>query len=331
MPGHPEHAGRLKSVWDKIEAGNLRERMVTLVPKPLSEHTILLAHTTPHINQLGQIEAMSDSRLTLLDADTYMTPDSYTIARIGAGAACMAVDAVFDGDADNALVASRPPGHHATADKAMGFCLLNNVAIAARYAQKEHDAKRVMIVDFDVHHGNGTNDIFYDDDSVLFLSTHQHPLYPGSGMLEDTGRGKGEGYTINIPLRAGSGDDAMERLYEEIVWAAAERFKPELILVSAGFDAHWADPLAGLNLTLEGFANMTRELIGMADELCDGRVVFVMEGGYDLEAVGHGMANVARCLLGDSDIVDEMGKPKDEREPDVEHLIRSLQQVHRLD
>jgi acetoin utilization deacetylase AcuC-like enzyme len=330
MPGHPEHAGRLKSVLKKIEEGGLRDRMQTIVPKPLSEHTIMLAHTSQHLDMLGQIEAMSDSQLYMIDADTYMNPGSYTIARLSAGGVCAAVDAVMSKGAENALAAVRPPGHHATASQAMGFCLLNNIAIAARHAQQEHGAGRVMIVDFDVHHGNGTNDIFYEDDSVLFVSTHQYPLYPGSGALEDTGRGAGMGYTINVPLRAGSGDHALERVFEDVVWVAAERFKPELMLVSAGFDGHWADPLAGLRLTLNGYARLTRELMAMADELCGGKVVFVMEGGYDLEVIGTGMANVARCLLGDDDIADPLGAPKDDSEPDVEHLIRSLRDVHDL-
>jgi acetoin utilization deacetylase AcuC-like enzyme len=330
MPGHPEHAGRLRSVLKKLDDANLNERLLALTPKPLSEHTILLAHTADHINQLGQIEAMSDSPLVMLDADTYMTPNSYTIARLAAGGVCRAVDAVMDGEADNALAAVRPPGHHATAGRAMGFCLLNNIATAARHAQDTHGVKRVMIVDYDVHHGNGTQDIFYDDGSVLFISTHQHPLYPGTGMLDETGAGAGLGATLNIPLRAGSGDKAFARLYDEIVWKAAERFKPELILVSAGFDAHWADPLAGLRLTLSGYAHLTRELIRMAETLCEGRIVFVMEGGYDLEVIGHGMANTARALLGDTGISDPLGAPQDAAEPDVDHLIASLHELHGL-
>ncbi|MEL6272120.1 MAG: histone deacetylase, partial [Chloroflexota bacterium] len=247
------------------------------------------------------------------------------------GAVCMAVDTVLDGEADHALVAVRPPGHHATASTPMGFCLLNNVAIAARHAQKVHNLQRVLIVDYDVHHGNGTNDIFYEDDSVYFISTHQFPLYPGSGGLNDTGRGKGDGYTMNIPVRAGTGDKSMARLYEEVIWKAVERYQPQLIIVSAGFDAHHADPLAGLKFTLTGYAHLTRELIRMAESVCDGNIVFAMEGGYDLEVIGTGMANVARCLLGDKDIVDTMGEPKDDSEPDINHLIESLKTVHELD
>jgi len=314
-----------------MQDGNLRDRMVTLTPKPLDEHTILLAHTSRHLNMLGQIEAMSDSQLYMIDGDTYMTPDSYTIARMSAGGVCMAVDTVLDGEADNALAAVRPPGHHAVAGQAMGFCLLNNVAVAARHAQKTHNLQRVLIVDYDVHHGNGTNDIFYEDDSVYFISTHQYPLYPGSGMLQDTGKGVGDGYTMNIPLRAGNGDKNFARIFEEIIWKAAERYQPELIIVSAGFDAHHADPLAGLNLTLTGFAHLTRELIRMAEQICGGKIVFAMEGGYNLEVIGTGMANVARCLLGDKDIVDTMGTPRDDSEPNIDHLIKSLQEVHELD
>ncbi len=330
MPNHPERAARLKSVYKHLKTGGLRERMVEYEPEPLSEHTILLAHTKQHINRLGDIEAMNESRLFMLNADTYMTGDSYTIARLAADGVCTAVEAVLDGEVDNALAAVRPPGHHATASEAMGFCLLNNIAIAARHAQQQYDIDRVMIVDYDVHHGNGTQDIFYEDGSVFFLSTHQSPLYPGSGMLEEAGSGAGEGYTLNVPLRAGTGDKGLRQIYEQVVWPAVERFQPELILVSAGFDGHWDDPLAGLSLTLDGYVHLTREIIRMAESVCDGRVVFVMEGGYNLDVIGNGIANVVRCLLGDEDTVDPIGGPKDDREPDVSHLIDSVRDVHDL-
>jgi acetoin utilization deacetylase AcuC-like enzyme len=331
MSGHPEFAGRLKSVWQRMQVDGLQERLIELTPKPIPEATILLAHEPSQLNQLGDIEAMSNSPLVLLDADTYMTPNSYTIARLAAGGVCMAVDAVLDGEADNALAAVRPPGHHATDTTSMGFCLINNVAIAARHAQETHGIERVMIVDYDVHHGNGTQDIFYDDDSVFFISTHQVPLYPGSGMLEETGIGTGEGATLNVPLRAGTGDAGFRQIYEEIVWPAAERFQPQLILVSAGFDAHWQDPLGGLRLSLDGFAHLTRELIRMADELCDGKIVFSMEGGYNLEVIGAGFANVARCLLGEDEIDDPLGTPPDDNEPDVRPVIDTVKEIHDLD
>lgn len=329
MPGHPEHAARLKSVLKKIEEGGLRQRLDRLTPKPLLEETILLAHSRSHLDQLGQFEALNDSQLYMLDGDTYMVPESYTIARLAAGGACQAVDAVLEDEAQYALAAVRPPGHHATAERAMGFCLLNNVAIAARHAIKAHDLQRVMIVDFDVHHGNGTQDILYDDDQVLFISTHQHPLYPGSGMLEETGSGKGEGYTLNVPMPARSSDSNYRRVFDEIIWKAAERYQPELIIVSAGFDAHWADPLAGMRVSLDGFAHLTRELIRMADTYCDGCIVFAMEGGYDLEVIGNGFTNVARIMLGD-DPIDPVGKPQETVEPNITPLIEQVKAIHDL-
>lgn len=330
MSGHPEHAARLKSVYEHLAKDGLQERLLSLTPKPLDEHTIMLAHHRDLLDKLGTIEALMETKLHLVDGDTYMTENSYTVARLAAGGACLAIDAIFDDEADNALAAVRPPGHHARPNQAMGFCLLNNIAIAARHAQETHGIDRVMIVDFDVHHGNGTQDIFYEDDSVLFISSHQSPLYPGSGMFEEVGHGEGEGYTINIPLRAGTGDNGMKAIYDEIVWKAAERFEPELILVSAGFDAHWADPLGGMRLTLDGFAHLSRELIRMAETFCDGDIAFIMEGGYNLLAIGAGFANIARTLQGDATIDDPLGKPDNLTEADVSAVIETVKKIHRL-
>jgi acetoin utilization deacetylase AcuC-like enzyme len=213
----------------------------------------------------------------------------------------------------------------------MGFCLLGNIAIGARFAQREHSIKRVLIVDFDVHHGNGTEAMFYDDDTVMFISTHQSPFYPGTGATSDIGEGPGRGYTINIPLGAGHGDSSYAQLYEHVVWPAARRFRPELILVSAGFDAHWTDPLAQMRLSLTGYAHLTRELLKLAEELCGGKIVFVMEGGYHLDVLSHGVRNIAHALLGDSDISDPLGPPHDKRrEPEVGRLIEQLRTVHDL-
>lgn len=331
MSGHPEHAGRLSSVWQHIKDAALTERLTPLKPQLLAESTILLAHDAELLNSLGNIESLIDSRLYMLNPDTYMVPNSYTIARLAAGGVCAAVDAVMDGETDNALVAVRPPGHHATPSTAMGFCLLNNIAIGARHAQDTHGINRVMIVDYDVHHGNGTQDIFYFDEDVLFLSTHQSPLFPGTGMLQEIGEGPGAGTTINVPLRAGTGDKSLAQIYHEVVWPAAERFQPELIMVSAGFDAHWRDPIGGMRLTLNGFDHLTRELMAMADKLCDGKIVFVMEGGYDLEVIGMGMMNVARALLGDDKIEDPLGPAPMKSEPKVERVIASVKNLHNLD
>jgi acetoin utilization deacetylase AcuC-like enzyme len=204
------------------------------------------------------------------------------------------VDRVIDGELDNAFVAVRPPGHHAERERAMGFCLFNNVAVAARHLTSAHGLQRVMIVDWDVHHGNGTQHIFYDDPGVLFVSLHQHPLYPGTGLTTETGTGVGEGFTINVPLPSGLGDNDYLAVVDRIVVPAARRFAPEFILVSAGFDAHRRDPLAGMRVTEQGFDEMSRRLLGAARESAGGKLVAVLEGGYDLRALVDSTAVVIR-------------------------------------
>jgi acetoin utilization deacetylase AcuC-like enzyme len=236
---------------------------------------------------------------------------------------------VLSGKADNALAAVRPPGHHAMPSHAMGFCIFGNVAIGARYAQKVYGIERVMIVDYDVHHGNGTEAMFYDDPSVLFVSTHQYPFYPGTGALNDIGTGAGKGYTVNIPLSAGHGDNNYAQVFEKVVWKVAARFQPQLILVSAGFDAHFSDPLAQMRLSLTGYAHLTRELLAMAKQFCGGKIAFVMEGGYNLQALSSGVLNIAHALLGNPDVSDPMGLDK-KPEPDITPLITSLQKLHGL-
>ena len=212
----------------------------------------------------------------------------------------------------------------------MGFCLLGNVAIAARYAQNRFGVERILIVDYDVHHGNGTEAMFYDDPSVLYISTHQYPFYPGTGAVTDVGTGQGIGYTVNIPLPAGSGDTNYAQVFEQIIWAAAERFAPQLILVSLGFDAYWDDPLAGMRLTLSGYSRLAGEVMQMAHRFCEGKVVFLLEGGYNLDALRYGVGNVARLLLGDPP-TDPLGAPSDTRpDPDIADLIARVQKLHQL-
>jgi len=327
MPGHPEHGGRLRAVWQKMEESHVDEAVLPLLPEPIDEATLLLGHTHQHLTKLGTLEAHHQGGIALIDADTYMTPLSYTIARRSVGAVILGVDSVLDGTAHQAVVATRPPGHHATRNRAMGFCLLGNVAIAARYAQLEYGLKRVAIVDFDVHHGNGTQDILEEDDSVLFVSTHQHPLYPGTGMAEEIGSGQGEGFTVNIPMSAGSGDRNYATVFDEIVWKAVTRFSPELIIVSAGFDAHWADPLGGMRLSLQGFQHLTGQLNQMANRFCEGRIVYAMEGGYDLEVMGCGFTNMVGQLAG-LPLLDPLGASPNAHEPDVSVLIDRLRHLH---
>jgi acetoin utilization deacetylase AcuC-like enzyme len=330
LPGHPEHAGRIQAVWSKLEESGLASRMKRAEATPVTDEQILAVHEARYLDVFQQIALLSPDEVGMLDHDTYALSVSPEVARLAAGGVVDAVGMVLRGEADNALAAVRPPGHHAIPRRGMGFCLLGNIAIAARHAQKAHGIERVLIVDYDVHHGNGTQDMFYDDDSVLFISTHQSPFYPGTGRLDEMGSGKGKGYTLNIPLPAGQGDKNYATIFEQIVWPAARRFQPGLILVSAGFDAHWTDPLASMKLSLTGYGTLTRQLIAMAKELCGGKIVFVMEGGYNLEALGYGVANIARALLGDDEISDPLGGDNRHREPDISALIQQIKTLHQL-
>ncbi|MEO1290054.1 MAG: histone deacetylase [Chloroflexota bacterium] len=294
---HPEHPGRIEAVWNLLKEAGLTDRMQTVIPSAVTDEQILRVHTQKHVDTLQMISQQDE--MMMFDQDTYALPQSPQIARLAAGGVIEAVNSVMTGTVDNAMVAVRPPGHHATPNRAMGFCILSNIAIGARHAQAIHGAKKVMIIDYDVHHGNGTQDVFYDDGSVLFVSTHQYPYYPGTGALMDIGEGAGDGTTLNIPLRAGHGDASYKQIFEKVILPAAKRFQPNLMMVSAGFDAHHADPLAMMRLTHTGYAHLTRQLKQMADELCDGKIIFVMEGGYDLPALAHGMRNIANVLLDD--------------------------------
>ncbi len=327
MQGHPEFAGRLQAVRQELASDGLVDLVVQLEAVAASEEAIRRIHTQRYLERLQQTTRLSGT--VMMGVDTYVTPQSYAVAQLAAGGVCQAVGAVLDGTVDNALALIRPPGHHATPSAGMGFCLINNVAVAARYAQYEHGIERVLIVDYDVHHGNGTQEAFYADPSVLYVSTHQFPLYPGTGLLHETGQAEGEGYTLNIPLPSGVGDEGYTQVFEEIVLPAAHRFEPELVLVSAGLDAHWADPLAQMRLTLTGYDALTRKLVLFADEGCSGHIVFVMEGGYDLQVLGHGWANITRALLHDSAVDDPIGGTH-RGETSIDSLIHRIQQIHNL-
>jgi len=292
-PGHPERPERLSAIRAALVGAGLWDRLRPIAPTPAAQEDLLRVHTREHLEAVRQTAGAGG--LVWFDADTYAGPDSYDAALLAAGGVCAAVDAVAKGDVRAAFCAVRPPGHHASAGRAMGFCLLNNVAVAARHAQTACDLKRILIVDFDVHHGNGTQDIFYADGSVFYISTHQWPHYPGTGAAAETGAGAGAGRNLNLPLPAGSGDSEVLAALDKGL-AKAEAFKPDLVLVSAGFDGHRDDPLAGFALTEDGYAEITRHIRRLAEKSARGRIVSVLEGGYDLGALGRSVVAHVRAM-----------------------------------
>jgi acetoin utilization deacetylase AcuC-like enzyme len=301
--------------------------VTAVAPQPATIEQLQRVHD---IRLIQHIERVSQRGGGLLDqGDTYATAESYDLARLAAGACCAVLDRIMEGEAKNGFALVRPPGHHAEFSRVSGFCLFNNIAAAARQAQVVHGAKRVLIVDFDVHHGNGTQDIFYEDDTVLFTSLHLFTpfFYPGIGSLREVGLQKGEGYTLNVPLPPQVGDAGYGRILDELVLPAARQFQPDIILVSAGFDAHWQDPLAMAGLSLTGYGRMAQTLVQLADELCQGRILFVLEGGYKLDVLRLGIANVFQALNGRNEIFDPIG-PMPEPERDVTDLLEALRQRH---
>ena len=284
-PGHPEQPARYRVVMDALcRDTELWSRVVEIEADEARRGYIQSCHTPQHFKHVERVIRDGGG---YLDSDTLVSVHSLEAALRGAGAACQAIDAVMAGAAGNAFVPVRPPGHHATANRAMGFCVFNNVAVAARYAQSRHKViERVAIIDWDVHHGNGSQGIFYDDPSVFFFSTHQYPWYPGTGARGETGQGRGLGYTLNVPLRALTPAREHRRTFDSAVSEIAARFTPDLVIISAGFDSHEGDPLGQLQLENEDFVQMTRVVKQWADEACQGRLVSCMEGGYNLDTLG---------------------------------------------
>jgi len=282
---HPESPDRLIAIDEHLRRNGLMESLVTVAPGEPSEDDVARVHDPDYLRRLELACRRGD--LTLESEDTYLSKNSYGIALLAAAGAVAGADAVASGRVDRAFCAVRPPGHHAGRAEGMGFCLLNNTAIAARYLQARHGVSRILIVDWDVHHGNGTQSIFLTDPTVFFFSIHENPtfLYPGTGRRWEIGKGAGEGYTLNAPMAPGSGDAEYRLAFEQMLPPAMERFRPEFVVISAGFDAHRDDPLADIQLTDEGFGFMSRFVADLANAHCGGRIVSILEGGYERESL----------------------------------------------
>jgi acetoin utilization deacetylase AcuC-like enzyme len=295
-PGHPECPQRVTAIIDRIEADGLLGRCVALASRPITDAELFRVHTPDYLRIVA--EDVADGLVVLSTGDTAIKGEAtLDAARRAAGGLLLAVDAVCTGRVENAFAVVRPPGHHATPSKGMGFCLFNNVALAARHAQTTHGLERVLIVDWDVHHGNGTQETFYEDASVLFFDTHQSPLYPGSGHADETGRGAGEGFTINCPFPAGAGRREIVGAFRDRLVPAADRFRPQLVLVSAGFDSRVGDPLGRFTLTDADFAELTAIVREIADRHAGGRIVSTLEGGYALAGLASAAAAHVTALL----------------------------------
>jgi acetoin utilization deacetylase AcuC-like enzyme len=324
---HPENARRLEVIVAELERSGLKQRLTPVPPRPATEAELALVHHQAYIDHIKEVARQGGG---WLDIETVMSPGSYTAALYAAGGAIRAVDAVMAGEVSSAFALVRPPGHHATPRQAMGFCIFNNVAIAARHALKEHGLDRVAIIDFDVHHGNGTQEAFYDDPTVLYISIHEYPHYPGTGGIEETGEGRAAGTNINIPLPAGCGDAEYEQAFLQVVAPAVKRYRPGFILVSAGFDAARGDELADMQVTVNGFARMASIINELAVEQCGGRVVLCLEGGYDLAAMASAVRSIFEVLLGESEKEGRAGPPPQSSAPDIETLIKAVKKTHGL-
>ncbi len=293
-PFHPERPERLKPLLDLSE-GLDSQRFQLLPPRPALREEIEYCHSSEY---LDLVQSTSKTNRYALDGDTITSRDSFGVGLLAVGGFLKLLDSIGARECRNGFALVRPPGHHALKDRAMGFCLFNTVAIGTHYLKHRYGAKRILIMDWDVHHGNGTQDAFYREPWVLYLSTHQYPYYPGTGAIEEVGMGKGEGYTVNIPLPGGCGDQEYLRVFKEIVVPVAAKYKPEWILVSAGFDPHQRDPLGGMAVTEQGFGAMASLLVDLAEKHAGGKIAFLLEGGYDLKALKGSVAAVLQEMEG---------------------------------
>lgn len=294
--GHPERPERLQAAMRVLEGTGLLDKLDVVSPRDAKVKEIELVHPMRHIQKVREVAEAGGG---WLDPDTHVSPRSYDAALRSAGAALEGIERIVAGQADNAFCLVRPPGHHATAERGMGFCLFNNNAVASRFAMEEFGIKRIFILDWDAHHGNGIQDIFYDDPRVLYASLHQYPHYPGSGSFHEVGSGKGEGFTVNFPFPAHSGEEAYLAAFDQVILPIARQFEPELVLISAGYDGHFSDPLCSMLLGAVDYAAMAERLKALAEEFCGGKMMASLEGGYDLTGIAASITNTIAVMAGE--------------------------------
>lgn len=323
--GHPERPERLETVRQALAGAGWWEPFPCLEPLVLPKEVMFAVHSSTYLANLERICARGQH----YDMDTYTTPASWELAHKAAGGAAAVAAAVWHGDSRRGFALTRPPGHHATPDRAMGFCLMNNIALAAEYLVQEAGAQRLAIIDLDLHHGNGTQDIFYSRNDIFYISTHQYPHYPGTGQLEETGAGSGRGFTANFPLLPFSGDQAFRTVMSELILPLLDRFSPQMILVSYGFDPHWRDPLGNLRLSAKVYGEIVAQLVDWAGRNCDGRLAMVLEGGYDLEAAHACTLSVAGALLAEP-ARDPLGPSPHKEGIEWQGMVRRAKQLWQL-
>ncbi|MBA4393602.1 MAG: histone deacetylase [Desulfobacca sp.] len=318
---HVESPQRLEVIY-KMLKDDFSGRLKSVVPRPATHQELAFIHKPDYIERVASTAGKS---YVSLDPDTQTSPRSYEAAVLAAGGLFSLVDALLAGKIDNGFALTRPPGHHAEAHRAMGFCLFNNVALAAEYGRHRHGLEKVLIIDWDLHHGNGSQHSFWENNKVLYCSTHQYPYYPGTGAAGEVGGSKAQGYTVNVPLSSGYEDDDFVQIFERILLPIGRQFKPDLILISAGFDTYFLDPLGAMRVTPNGFARMTRILLGLAEEVCQGRLLLALEGGYHLEGLSLSTRAVLQELLGESTLSPQEQQPNSRPDLSVVQKVWSIQ------
>jgi acetoin utilization deacetylase AcuC-like enzyme len=328
---HPESPERLEAIYAMLETPDMFGKFIEISPRPATQEEIEMIHRPAYIKVVASTAGKASCSL---DPDTETSAESYEVAKLAVGGLLNAIDSTVSKETDNSFAFIRPPGHHAEADRAAGFCLFNNVAIGAVHAIKKFGMERVLIVDWDLHHGNGTQHSFYEDSRVLYFSTHQYPWYPGTGSLLEIGRGKGLGYTINVPLQPGADDDQYVAIFRRILEPVVLAFKPEIILLSAGFDIYYDDPLGGMQVTPDGFACLARILLNLADECCGGKFAVTLEGGYHLGGLTESVKRVLNEMLGVTHVSDqklaEMDKEAGDKNPIIKRVIEQIKPIWRV-